>query len=168
MTRKLLLLGLGLALVFAVPALADHGRGKSGDDGKRGEHRGVTLLASQVAPTVPTDPVVHGVKPGGAPWVLDHGKVRLRSDGRLHVEVEGLVIPTAPQNGTNPVPMLAASLFCGSDTPAASTDAVPFSTSGDAEIEAKLALPAKCLAPVVLLRVNSAAGPYIAASGFGG
>lgn len=167
MGRKLLLV-VGVALIFAVPALADRGHGRRGDD-SRGEHNGVTLLAAQVAPTVPTDPAVHGVTPGGAPWVIDRGSVRLRSDGRLRVEVEGLVIPTPPQNGSNPVATLSASLFCGSDTtPAATTAAAPFSTAGDAEIEAQLALPAKCLAPVVLLHPNGGLARYIAASGFGG
>ena len=166
MLRKLLLLGLGLALVFAVPALADHGHGNGKDD-RKGEHRGVTLLKTQIAPTVPTDLPVHGVAPGGAPWVISKGDLRLRSDGRLHIEVEGLVIPT--RGNTNPVPKLAASLFCGGgDTPVASTDPVDFSPQGNAEIETTIALPAKCLAAVVLLRVNNASGPFIAASGFGG
>jgi hypothetical protein len=163
--RRLLVVVAGAALLFAVPALADRGHGHDGDR-DRGERHAKTLLFSRVAPTVPTDPAVHGVAPGGAPWVIDEGSVRLRSDGRLHVEVEGLVIPT--RGNTNPVSKLAASLFCAGDAPVASTDPVDFSPQGDAEIEATLDLPRKCLAAVVLLRVNDASGPYIAASGFGG
>jgi len=164
--RRLLVVVAGAALLFAVPALADRGHGHDGDNRDGGARHAKTLLFSQVAPTIPTDPAVHGVAPGGAPWVIDEGTVRLRSDGRLHVEVEGLVIPT--RGNTNPVPKLAASLFCAGDTPVASTDPVDFSPQGDAEIETTLSLPQKCLAAVVLLRVNNASGPYIAASGFGG
>jgi hypothetical protein len=135
-----------------------------------GRHAGNTTFASTLAPAVPApaDPVIHGVAPGGVPWQLDRGAVRLRHDGRFQLSVRGLVIPG---NGTpGPVTTISASLYCGADTTAAAatTGAVPISRSGDAQIDQPLALPSSCLAPVVLVHPNGSAAAYIAASGFGG
>ena len=94
----------------------------------------------------------------------------MRRNGRVKVRVEGLVIPTPPQNGTNPVSNIAASVYCGG-TLVDTTDAVPFSPAGDARIDAMLekAVPSPCLAPAVLLNPAPggviAAGTYIAATG---
>ena len=41
------------------------------DNGQHhGHHNGKTLLNSTLAPTVLSDPTIHGVMRGGAPWVL--------------------------------------------------------------------------------------------------
>jgi hypothetical protein len=64
---------------------------------------------------VATDPAIHGVAAAGAPWVIGHGEVRISAGGAFKLEVQGLVIPTAPQNGTNPVTTLSAS-FSGGPT----------------------------------------------------
>ena len=102
------------------------------------------------------------------PWVIDEGRVRVRDDGRVKIRVEGLVIPTAPFNGTNPLDWLGASVFCGGAL-VATTTPVEYSDAGDARIREDLDLPGDCLAPVVLLNpvsettVNT--GAYIAASG---
>jgi hypothetical protein len=136
-----------------------------------GHHRGKTLFQATLAPSVPSDPMIHGVAAGGLPWVLDSGQARLRRDGRLSVRVRGLVLPGPPGNGTpGPVTTVNASLYCGSDTtPAVATTAsVPLSSAGDARIKERVTLPAKCLAPIVLVHPNGGAGVYIAATGFGG
>ena len=94
----------------------------------------------------------------------------VRRDGRVAVRVDDLVIPTAPQNGTNPLSDIAASVYCGG-TLVGTTGAFPFSTEGDARIDDTLdaPLPRPCLAPAVLLNpapggvANTAA--YIAATG---
>jgi hypothetical protein len=132
-----------------------------------GHHSGNTVFASALAPSVLSDQPIHGVVRGGVPWQLDSGQVRLRQDGRLRLRVRGLVIPG---NGTTgPVSTISASLFCGADTmPTAQTPAVPLSSGGDARIDARVNLPAKCLAPVVLVNPNGNPAAYIAASGFGG
>jgi hypothetical protein len=154
-----------LLMVFAVGAFADDGH--SSGNGNGGDNHGHALFESRIAPSVPTDPAIHGVAAAGAPWVIARGEVRISKGGGLKVEVKGLVIPTPPQNGTNPVATISASLFCGADTtPAATTASVPFSIAGNAEIRAKVALPAKCLAPVVLLHPNGGLTRYIGASGF--
>ncbi len=134
-----------------------------------GDTAGGTVLNATLAPSVPSNPSLHEVAPGMAPWVLNQGEVRLRRDGRLRVHVRGLVIPSPPGDGTpGPVMTVSASLYCGNDTTAVgTTPPVPISRSGDARIDGQLSLPSKCLAPVVLVHPNGIATLYIAASGFG-
>ncbi|MBV8948847.1 MAG: hypothetical protein JOZ95_25725 [Solirubrobacterales bacterium] len=129
---------------------------------------GLALIDESIAPSQPTDPTFHGVKPGGAPWVLKAGRVRLTSDGRLDLEVRGLVIPTT---GTaSPVTTITASLYCGADadaTPAGTTQSVPISSTGNARIRDRtLTVPSTCLAPVILVHPNGIATAYIALDGW--
>jgi len=140
--------------------------------GNKGHRHGGDVLRSDLfgSQVAPTGPVLFGVNPGGAPWVIARGEARVRRNGRVKVRVEGLVIPTPPSNGTNPLSNIAASVYCGG-TLVATTDPVPFSPAGDARIDAtlKAAVPSPCLAPAVLLNPAPggvvAAGTYIAASG---
>jgi hypothetical protein len=153
----------------ASTAFADHGR-----DDHHGRHderdRGGRVLESALFGSRPTGPTLFGVKPGGLPWVPSHSFAEVRRDGRVRVRVDGLVIPTPPQNGTNPVSNIAATVFCGGSA-VGTTRAVPFSPAGDARIDDTLAtpLPKPCIAPAVLLNPAPggaiAAGTYIAASG---
>jgi hypothetical protein len=90
--------------------------------------------------------------------------VNLRHNGRVRVEVRGLVIPSMGTPGG--VMTIRASLYCGSDSTATATTAsVPISRAGNARINDRLTLPAKCLGAVVLVQPN-ALNAYIAASGF--
>ncbi len=146
---------LALAVVPATSALAS-----GGDDGDAAGHHAL-LLKSSLAGSLLTDPVVFGAKPGGAPWVLDEGTARVDAAGHVEVEVQGLIIPAL---GKNPVPRVSASLACNGSV-VATTATVPFSTAGDAEIEARVVVPARCIAPVVMLNPNGIAGVYIAISG---
>ena len=145
------------------------GNDRGGSSNHRGDHGG-TVLDATLAPSIPSDPSLHGVAPGAAPWLLNQGEVRLRRDGRVRARVRGLVIPSPPGDGTpGPVMTVSASLYCGTDTTAVGTTApAPISRSGDARIDGQLSLPSKCLAPVVLVHPNGIATLYIAASGFGG
>jgi len=132
---------------------------------------GGSLLKQSLAPSVPGDPTFHGVNPGGAPWVLERGEVRLNSAGGLVVSVEGLVIPNPPGDGTpGPVTTVSASLYCGldSDKEAADTTAqVPISRDGDARIrDRSFDVPSTCLAPVILVHPNGLTGTYIAVEGW--
>jgi len=164
------------AATTAVSAVGSEGHG--GNQGRdhhrlRGEdrgHRDGILLDTSLAPSVPSDPMLNGATAGGAPWVLRNGEARLRRDGRLRVEIRGLVIPVAPGNGTpGPVTTVNASLYCGaSTTPAGSTPSAPISRRGNAELAGSITVPAKCLAPTVLIHPNGSTAAYIAASGFGG
>jgi hypothetical protein len=159
------------AAALSVVALAAGGSSAFADRGHDGHHGGKVLRSKLFGSTPrPDGPVLFGVNPGGAPWVIDRSKVEVRRDGRVKARIEGLVIPTAPQNGTNPLSDLAATVYCGG-TAVGTTGAVPFSTDGDARIDDRLdaALPKPCLVPAVLINpapngaVNTAA--YIAATG---
>ena len=134
--------------------------------GGNGDRDGSPLLRSTLAPSVPTDPAIHGVLPGGVPWVLEKGSVRLKSDGRLDVRLKGLVIPTTGTAGA--VTSISASLYCAPDSSAAvaTTATAPLSSDGDGRIRAQLTLPSSCLAPAVLIHPNGNATRYIAATGF--
>ena len=89
--------------------------------------------------------VLHTLIGGGVPWVIDQGRAKLFADGRLEVEVDGLVLAA---NGTNPVPTGRAIVTCSSE-PVARSDIVPFSSAGDAEVRTTIDLPDTCLAPAV-------------------
>jgi hypothetical protein len=88
---------------------------------------------------------LHGLIGGGVPWVLDEGRAKLFTDGRLDVEVDGLVLAT---NGTNPIANGRAVVTCSS-VAVASSPVVPFSPEGNAEVSTQIDLPSSCLAPAV-------------------
>src|SRR5262245_44963461 len=172
--------------VYATVAVGDSGRGHDGDghgdrhgdrhhgkhgDRHHGKRNGDKLLRASLAPSMTTDPTFHGVTPGGAPWVLDRGEVRVRLDGRFELRVRGLVIPNPPGDDTpGPVQTISASLFCGADADtmaADTTDQVPIDDDGDARIrDDDFDVPDTCLAPVVLVHPNGNAAAYIAVSGW--
>jgi hypothetical protein len=158
-----------MSMALAVAAIAHRGGGDRGGHGQRGDH-GKALLDESLAPSVPTDPAFHGVSPGGAPWVLKRGDVQLKRN-RLELRVRGLVIPTAPGNGTpGPVTTISASLYCGADsnaTAADTTDQFPIDGRGNARIKDRsFATPDTCLAPVILVHPNGDATHYIALEGW--
>jgi hypothetical protein len=111
--------------------------------------------------------VLDGLTGGGAPWALDEGHARLFADGRLQVEVEGLVLNVTPPNPINPIPNGRAVVTCN-HVVAAKSPIVPFSTAGDAEVETVVSLPSPCLAPTVFWVGVTATGaePWFAVSGF--
>ena len=147
------------ALVFSLQAGAS-----------RGHHEGQgKLFRSGLVGNLLTDPPIHGVNRAGAPWVLEKGSVKLSHNGRFNLRVKGLVL--ASNGTTGSVTMIAAHFFCAPDsnTVAAFTAGpVPLASDGDARIRQTITVPSRCLAPVVLVRIQGAAGPgsYIAASGF--
>lgn len=126
-----------------------------------------TIFMSSIAPSVPTDPILHGAEAGGAPWVLKSGRVRLLEDGELKVHVRGLIIPALGTPG--PVTSIDASLYCGNETmPAATTPTSPLSLKGNGTIIDTISLPSTCLTPVVLINPLGITSIYISTSGFGG
>src|SRR6266853_2490460 len=124
-----------------------------------------------LSPIVGSNPgvTIAGVKSGGAPWVVNHGLAVLNDDGRLRADLRGLILPNLGTPG--PVSAVAASVVCG-DAVAATSDSVPLSVDGNAEIHAKLQVPSPCLGTIVLIRATAfngtplpAPGPWIAATG---
>jgi hypothetical protein len=134
----------------------------------------LSTVADEIAflsPIVGSNPglTIAGVKSGGAPWVVDHGLAVLNDDGRLRADVRGLILPNLGTPG--PVTAVAASVVCG-DALATTSDSVPLSVDGNAEIHAKLQVPSPCLGTIVLIRATAfngtplpAPGPWIAATG---
>jgi hypothetical protein len=159
--------GLGIALaigVFAQSTAAD----SEGDDVLRFD-----VMTPVTEPFTGTANPIRGVSGGGLPWEIDEGEGRLRSDGRLKVKVEGLVLARrdpvpANRQGTNPIPQFRAIVSClttaNPTTPVnVMTDPVPASPTGDARIRATVDLPEPCIAPIVF--VTAAAGQWFAVTG---
>jgi hypothetical protein len=113
------------------------------------------------------------------PWVLDAAKGELRDDGKLEVEVLGLIIPVLPDGrfGFNPAPFFRAAVSCLTLDQAGMVAVENVFTDngdevmigdpreGDAKIEAWLDLPQPCLAPIVF--VTNPAGAWFAVTGVG-
>ena len=134
----------------------------------------VSTVADEIAflsPILGSNPgvTIAGVTSGGAPWVVSHGFAVLNDEGRLRVDLRGLILPSVGTPG--PVTAVAASVVCG-DAVAATTDSALLSVDGNVEIHAKLQVPSPCLGTIVLIRAAAfngtplpAPGPWIAATG---
>jgi len=118
---------------------------------------------------------IRGVPGGGLPWMIDEGRGELRVDGKLEVEVEGLVLLDAapvPETlrGTNPIANFRAIVSCqtidasgGAAVENVLTGLFPASLAGDSKIEDTVDLPSPCFAPIVF--VTSPGGAWFAATG---
>ena len=144
--RFALALGLVAALLLASVSTATAGGRKLFD-------------SSMVA--IPTGGLaLDGLAGGGVPWAIDEGQATLTADGRLHVEVQGLVLLST---GTNPVTSGRAVVACAG-VPVAFTDPVPFSVpGGNAEVDAQVTLPSPCLDLAVFF--TSATNRWFAVTG---
>jgi hypothetical protein len=163
-TKKAVLAAvLAAAAVFVTAAAADHG----GD--RRGEHHGHhqrVILQQHLVGSILSDPAIHGVVRGGLPW-QGGGDASLSKKGRFEARIRGLVIPSMGNPG--PVTTITISLYCAPDsstTAAFTTDPVPLSSDGKAFVRQHVTVPARCLAPVLLVHPNGGATAYIAATGF--
>jgi hypothetical protein len=154
-----------LALIgaaLAVPALSS-----GAADGRKVLSSAV--LTPVTGPYVGSANPIRGVNGGGLPWRLASGSVDLRADGRLHIEVDGLVFAAGPNEGTNTIPAFKAIVSCqtidaGNATISnISTDPFPASQAGDAQIDTTVSLPTPCIAPIVF--VTSPTGAWFAATG---
>jgi hypothetical protein len=113
---------------------------------------------------------LRGINGGGIPWTLDKGRGHLHSNGHLEIEVEGLVLASGANAGSNPSATFRALVSCVNADGTFSnvlSDPFPATTGpggGDSEIDTDLALPTPCIAPIVF--VTSATGSWFAATGF--
>lgn len=155
-------LALLAAIVLTIPALSS-----GGADGRKVLSSAV--LAPVTGPYVGSANPIRGVNGGGLPWRLASGNIDLRADGRLHVEVQGLVLDAGASQGTNPFASFKAIVSCQTIEGAAaavsniSTGLFPASTAGDAQIDTVVSLSSPCIAPIVF--VTSPGGAWFAASG---
>lgn len=111
-----------------------------------------------------------GAKAGALPWMLERGEAKLFSNGRLQVQVVGLVLaPSAGAGdnaGKNPIPTGQALVSCGGQIVAMSS-IVPYSPTGDATVNQRVSLPSQCIAPTVFFAGIGGSGPiWFAATGW--
>jgi hypothetical protein len=108
----------------------------------------------------------------GKVWKLGSGEAKLEADGKIKVEVKGLVLndeSTGNSNGTpDGVTDVVATVICGGKLAAMAERVKLSSPKGEAKAEAKLTIPAKCDKPVVLLREvwEGKVGGWLAGTGF--
>jgi hypothetical protein len=126
---------------------------------------GDDLIDADLTPSLPGDAPINGVAPGGAPWVIDRGEVRVRDSGRMDVRIEGLQIPRTDGTEDNPVPSIVAVLYCGG-SPVADSGPQPMTVpEGDAEFRVWLQVPERCDMATVLISPSTAVGArYIASA----
>ena len=167
--RKAILAVIGVTAVVALMAPA---LGHGSADGRKALDAQVLGAVSE--PYTGTANPIRGVSGGGLPWEIADASADLRADGRLHVEVEGLVLARrapVPANlqGTNPVAQFGAIVSCltavggAATTTKLATAPVPASSAGDAELDTTVNLPSPCFAPIVF--VTTPGGAWLAVSG---
>jgi len=109
---------------------------------------------------------IRGVNGAGAAWSIGDAQADLRSDGRLELEVQDLIVIA---RGNNPLAQFKAIVSCQTivnGAPAVTnvtTDAFDANTAGDAQTETNVDLPTPCLAPIVF--VTTPGGSWIAVTG---
>lgn len=134
-----------------------------------------STVATVVPPYTGATNAIRGVPGGGLPWTIGSAHGELKADGKLEINVDGLVLaddPSVPAGLrlTNPLPSFRATVSCLSidanklpTTVNVSTDAFPASPAGDSEIETTVSLPSPCIAPIVF--VTTPSGAWLAATG---
>jgi hypothetical protein len=119
-----------------------------------------------------TQAPIRGVNGGGLPWEIDAASGELTADGHLEIDVRGLVFAAGPNVGRNTVTSFRATVSCLTDAGAianVTTGTFPATLGfaadggGNAQIEADVALPQPCLAPIVF--VTSPGGAWFAVIG---
>ncbi|HEY7178811.1 MAG TPA: hypothetical protein VH305_06525 [Gaiella sp.] len=158
-----------VATTVATATLLAPSLGLGGGDGRKVLE--ARVLGAVVPPyTGPTNPI-RGVPGAGAPWVIGDSEVDLRSDGRLKLEVTGLVLTS---NGTNPIQNFNAVVSCQTTVNGAAavsnvrTESFPANTAGNAEFKGEVDLPSPCFAPIVFVAIpgaNGAADRWLAVTG---
>ena len=166
--KRLLTLLLGAVLAVGVIVQVS---GASSSGGKVLEF---DTMVGVSGPFVGSANPIRGVNGGGLPWQIAEGKGELASDGRLEVEVQGLVLLNGPPvppalRGTNPISAFRAIVSCltivdGSPATAnVATGPFPATATGDSEIEATVRLPSPCFAPIIF--VGPSATTWFAVTG---
>jgi hypothetical protein len=116
--------------------------------------------------------VLRGINGGGLPWTLSSAHGELKTSGKLEIEVQGLVLAAGANTGSNPSAVFRGLVSClrsdGSvqnilTEPFPATTGPASSGGGNAKIEANVALPQPCIAPIVF--VTNANGAWFAATG---
>jgi hypothetical protein len=130
-----------------------------------------TMAGNTPAFTGATNPI-RGINAGGLPWMVASAHGELKASGKLEIEVQGLVLAAGANAGSNPIAQFRGLVSClgGDGLPVnVMTNPFPATTGsvseggGNATIEAQLALPQPCIAPIVF--VTSPGGAWFVATG---
>jgi hypothetical protein len=133
------------------------------------------LLKAKLRPCIKDGVGFGEVGSCGKVWKLASGEVTLRADGKIEIDLKGLVLndsSTGEFNGTSDgVTHIVPTLVCGgSESTIAATGerGALRNPKGDAPLETTLSLPDKCTAPVLLLRevYEGKVGGWLASTGF--
>jgi hypothetical protein len=103
--------------------------------------------------------VIGGVNACGKIWKIGSGEVALDADGKLIVDIRGLVLndPSVGKYDGSPdgVDAVAVAVCVGGGkrgTVAAQTEPVALSQNGDVRIDTTVSVPEACADPIVLIR----------------
>ncbi len=148
-----------VATSLAVTAIAAVGLTASAAarDGRKLENDSmVGLPAAFVGSAAP----IRGLNGGGVPWTIGSSEVEVKASGKVEVSFQDLVFAAGPNVGKNTVATMKVVVSCLTETGATvnvSTPTFPVSVAtaldngGDGMIEAKVALPSTCIAPIVFV-----------------
>ena len=130
---------------------------------------GDNIIRGNLTPSMPDDDPINGVNPGGLPWIIGRGEVRVRESGRMDVRIEGLQIPApSPFSQTdpfNPIQKIHAVLYCDGMMAADSGAKRMTVPGGDSRFRTHVMAPKMCDMPSVLIQPDAAGAPapaYIA------
>jgi hypothetical protein len=102
--------------------------------------------------------VIGGVNACGKIWKIGSGEVALSADGKLTVDIRGLVLNDASvgkyDGSPDGVDAVAAAVVCGgkSGTVAGQTEPAALNQNGDVRIDTTVSVPKSCADPIVLIR----------------
>ena len=124
-------------------------------------------LVGVTSPYTGATNAIRGVPGGGSPWMVDFASGKLKPNGDVRVTVRGLVLVST---GANPVASMKVIVSCLSKDAAGnpttvnvSTATFPADAAGNLQIDAAVALPRPCIAPILF--VTSSGGAWLAATG---
>ncbi len=115
---------------------------------------------------------IRGINGAGLPWTIGLSSAEVSASGKVEVSFNNLVFAAGPNVGKNTIASMKVIVSCLDATGTAvnvSTPAFPVTTvtpldpGGDGAIEARVALPSPCLAPIVF--VTSLGGAWFAVDG---
>lgn len=121
-----------------------------------------------ITSNVPAPNLVRGIPPGGFPWVIKRLRAEVKADGRVQVDVRGLLLSGGNVIGTNGGQKVLAMLFCGAPGAAGSLGnatvhlsdpaGVLLDPNGNVEIDDVLtpAPPSPCERPALLIATPGA------------
>jgi hypothetical protein len=162
--------------VLTLTLLMSSGVSLASDDDENGKLLEFQTMVGATAPFIGPAGAIDGVVAAPLPWsVTGSIKGELKTNGALEIKVEGLVLandPSVPANLrlTNPVPAFSAVVTCRTNVNGqqgivrVTTANFPADSAGNSKIEATVALPKPCVAPVIFV-TSPNGGVWFAATG---